>query len=53
MAMMNGKLEDSNAEQEKEQIIVKPEWMNKPKADLTEEEKRLVKEYEKKVAIQR
>ncbi|KAJ3329183.1 Cilia- and flagella-associated protein 43 [Blyttiomyces sp. JEL0837] len=49
MLMMNGKLEDRSEETEKEELV-RPEWMNKPKEDLTEEERKLIKEFEKKVA---
>ncbi|KAJ3366938.1 Cilia- and flagella-associated protein 43 [Kappamyces sp. JEL0680] len=48
--MMWGKLEDRKAQEEKEEIV-KPEWMNKSKEDMTEEEKKLLKEFEKKMAI--
>ncbi|KAJ3322393.1 Cilia- and flagella-associated protein 43 [Boothiomyces sp. JEL0866] len=48
--MMGGKLEDRKDQEEKEEVV-KPEWMNKPKEEMTEEEKKLLKEFEKKMAI--
>nr|KAJ3422347.1 Cilia- and flagella-associated protein 43 [Polyrhizophydium stewartii] len=50
MTMMGGKLED-RTEQDNKVELVKPEWMNKPKADMTDEERKLLKEFEKKMAI--
>lgn len=50
MDMMNGKLEDRKAMEEKEEIT-RPEWMNKPKDELTDDERKLIKEFEKKMAI--
>ncbi|KAJ3087892.1 Cilia- and flagella-associated protein 43 [Quaeritorhiza haematococci] len=47
--MMGGKLED-RADQEEKEDLTRPEWMNKPKEDMTDEERKLVKEFEKKVA---
>ena len=38
-------------EAEEKEVLVKPEWMDKPKEEMTEEERKLVKEFEKKVAI--
>lgn len=49
MVMMGGKLEDRSEKEEKVDIV-KPDWMNKPKEDLSEDEKKLIKEFEKKVA---
>lgn len=48
--MMNGKLEDRKSQEEKEEIV-RPEWMNKPKDEMNEDEKKLFKEFEKKMAI--
>lgn len=48
--MMGGKLED-RSEQEDKVELVKPEWMNKPKEELSDEERKLVKEFEKKQAV--
>lgn len=39
------------AEQDEKVELVKPEWMNKNKEDMSEEEKKLLKEFEKKMAI--
>jgi WD40 repeat protein len=50
MQMMGGKLEDRKMQEEKEEIV-RPEWMNKPKEELTDEEKKLMKDFEKKMAI--
>ncbi|KAJ3121663.1 Cilia- and flagella-associated protein 43 [Nowakowskiella sp. JEL0407] len=50
MAMMGGKLEDRSEQEEKEELV-RPEWMSKPKEDLNDEEKRLIKEFEKKLAV--
>ncbi|KAJ1549129.1 Cilia- and flagella-associated protein 43 [Cladochytrium tenue] len=50
MMMMGGKLEDRSEENEKVELV-QPEWMKKPKEEMTEEEKMLVKEFEKKKAI--
>jgi WD40 repeat protein len=50
LQMMGGKLEDRKMQEEKEEIV-RPEWMNKPKEELTDEEKKLMKEFEKKMAI--
>jgi len=32
-------------------VLVRPEWMDKPKEEMTEEERKLVKEFDKKLAI--
>ncbi|KAI8899961.1 WD40-repeat-containing domain protein [Globomyces pollinis-pini] len=48
--MMNGKLDDRKSQEEKEEVT-KPEWMNKPKDEMSDEEKKLLKEFEKKMAI--
>jgi hypothetical protein len=50
MTMMNGKLDDKK-EQVETVEIQRPEWMNKPKEEMTEDEKKAVKEFEKKLAI--
>ncbi|KAJ3411976.1 Cilia- and flagella-associated protein 43 [Chytridiales sp. JEL 0842] len=50
MIMMNGKLDDRSEETEKEDLV-RPEWMNKPREEMSEEERKLVKEFEKKVAV--
>ena len=47
--MMGGKLEDKNEQDEKEDLV-RPDWMNKPKEDLNEEERKLIKEFDKKQA---
>ena len=47
--MMSGKLEDKNEQDEKEDLV-RPDWMNKPKEDLNEEERKLIKEFDKKQA---
>ncbi|KAI8612803.1 hypothetical protein BC830DRAFT_1230957 [Chytriomyces sp. MP71] len=49
MIMMGGKLDDKSEETEKEELV-RPEWMNKPREEMNEEERKLVKEFEKKVA---
>ncbi|ORY39430.1 WD40 repeat-like protein [Rhizoclosmatium globosum] len=49
MIMMGGKLDDKSEETEKEELV-RPDWMNKPKEEMNEEEKKLVKEFEKKLA---
>ncbi|KAI9327817.1 hypothetical protein DFJ73DRAFT_800748 [Zopfochytrium polystomum] len=49
MMMMGGKLEDRTEENEKEELV-RPEWMNKPKEEMSEEERKLLKEFEKKMA---
>lgn len=49
MMMMGGKLEDRSEETEKEDLV-RPEWMNKPRDEMNEEERKLVKEFEKKLA---
>ncbi len=50
--MMGGKLEDRSDQEEKEDLV-RPDWMNKPKEEMSEEEKKLTKEFEKKVAVYR
>ncbi|KAJ3194324.1 Cilia- and flagella-associated protein 43 [Irineochytrium annulatum] len=50
MIMMGGKLDDRSDETEKEELV-RPDWMNKPKDDLSEEERKQIKEFEKKVAV--
>ncbi|KAI8812738.1 hypothetical protein BJ742DRAFT_850017 [Cladochytrium replicatum] len=50
MEMMGGKLED-RAESEDKEELVRPDWMNKPKEELNDEEKRIIKEFEKKLAV--
>ncbi|KAI8914669.1 WD40-repeat-containing domain protein [Gorgonomyces haynaldii] len=50
MMMMNGKLDDKK-EQAEEVDLTRPEWMNKPKEEMTDDEKKLVKEFEKKLAV--
>ena len=52
LQMMNGRLEDKSEKAEKEEIL-KEEWMNKPKNEMSEEEKKLLKDYEKKLATMR
>ncbi|KAJ3215758.1 Cilia- and flagella-associated protein 43 [Clydaea vesicula] len=47
--MMGGRLEDRSDQEEKEELV-RPEWMNKPKEEMSEEERKLVKEFEKKLA---
>ncbi|KAJ3398855.1 Cilia- and flagella-associated protein 43 [Chytriomyces hyalinus] len=49
MIMMGGKLDDRSEETEKEELI-RPDWMNKPREEMNEEERKQVKEFEKKVA---
>ncbi|KAI9330069.1 hypothetical protein BDR26DRAFT_825041 [Obelidium mucronatum] len=49
MIMMGGKLDDKSEETEKEELV-KPDWMNKPREEMNEEERKLVKEFEKKLA---
>ncbi|KAJ3210579.1 Cilia- and flagella-associated protein 43 [Entophlyctis luteolus] len=49
MIMMNGKLDDKSEEVEKEELV-KPDCMSKPRDEMNEEERKLVKEYEKKLA---
>ncbi|OUM69573.1 hypothetical protein PIROE2DRAFT_57303 [Piromyces sp. E2] len=46
--MMNGTLADKN-DKENQIEFIKPECINKPKEDLTEDEIKQIKEYEKKV----
>lgn len=48
--MMGGKLDDRK-EQNEQTEIKRPEWMNKPKEDMNEDEKKAVKEFEKRLAI--
>ncbi|KAJ3212328.1 Cilia- and flagella-associated protein 43 [Dinochytrium kinnereticum] len=54
MAMMGGKLEDRlvlvSEETEKEELV-RPEWMSKPKEEMNDEERKLLKEFEKKLAV--
>ncbi|KAJ3099331.1 Cilia- and flagella-associated protein 43 [Phlyctochytrium planicorne] len=50
MVMMGGKLEDRSEETEKEDLV-RPDWMNKPKEEMSDDERKLLKEFEKKVAI--
>ncbi|KAJ3276471.1 Cilia- and flagella-associated protein 43 [Terramyces sp. JEL0728] len=50
MQMMGGKLDDRKDKEEKEEVV-RPEWMNKPKEEMSDEEKKLLKEFEKKMAI--
>ncbi len=38
-------------ESEEKEVLIRPEWMDKPKEEMSEEEKKLVKEFEKKMAI--
>ncbi|KAJ3135363.1 Cilia- and flagella-associated protein 43 [Physocladia obscura] len=49
MMMMGGTLDDKSEETEKEELV-KPEWMNKSREEMNEEERKLVKEFEKKLA---
>ncbi|KAJ3048620.1 Cilia- and flagella-associated protein 43, partial [Rhizophlyctis rosea] len=51
-SMMGGKLDDRSETEDKEELV-KPEWMNKPKEDMSEEERKAVKEFEKKLAVQK
>ncbi|KAJ3037135.1 Cilia- and flagella-associated protein 43 [Rhizophlyctis rosea] len=51
-SMMGGKLDDRSETEDKEELI-RPDWMNKPKEDMSEEERKLVKEFEKKLAVQK
>ncbi|ORX86921.1 WD40 repeat-like protein [Anaeromyces robustus] len=48
LEMMNGSLDEKN-DKDKEMIFVKPECMSKPKEELTEDEIKQIKEYEKKI----
>jgi hypothetical protein len=41
---------NSRTETEEKEVLVRPEWMDKPTEDMSEEERRLVKEFEKKMA---
>ncbi|RKO94661.1 hypothetical protein BDK51DRAFT_21951 [Blyttiomyces helicus] len=50
MQMMGGKLEE-RTEQEDKEDLVRPDWMSKPKEELNDEERKLIKEFEKKVAV--
>lgn len=50
MTMMNGKLDDKK-EQNETIEIKRPDWMNKPKEEMNDEEKKAFKEFEKKLAI--
>ena len=50
MMMMGGKLDDKKESEDKIDLV-RPEWMNKPKDEMNDEEKRLVKEFEKKLAV--
>ncbi|KAI8847634.1 hypothetical protein BC829DRAFT_395910 [Chytridium lagenaria] len=50
MMMMGGKLEDRSEETEKEELV-RPDWMNKPKEEMSDEERKLLKEFEKKLAV--
>ena len=45
------RLTSVRTEAEEKEVLVRPEWMDKPKEEMSEEERRLVKEFEKKVAI--
>lgn len=40
-----------STETEEKEVLVRPDWMDKPKEDMSEEERRLVKEFDKKMAI--
>ena len=48
--MMDGRLEVRKIKKESEESL-KPEWMSKPKGDMTEDEKRQFEEYEQKLAV--
>ncbi|KAL7754306.1 hypothetical protein RI367_000287 [Sorochytrium milnesiophthora] len=50
--MMGGKLEEKTEKQEPEKLV-RPEWMDKPASELSEEEKKLIKEFDKKVATKK
>ena len=50
MDMMGGKLDDRTEQDEKVELV-KPEWMSKPKEDMSDDERKLLKEFEKKMAI--
>eukprot|EP00003_Mantamonas_plastica_P031377 TRINITY_DN8130_c0_g1_i6.p1 TRINITY_DN8130_c0_g1~~TRINITY_DN8130_c0_g1_i6.p1 ORF type:complete len:875 (+),score=403.11 TRINITY_DN8130_c0_g1_i6:467-3091(+) len=48
--MMGGRLDAQGDDTALEDELVKPEWMNKPVEDMTDEEKTLVKEFKEKEA---
>lgn len=50
LEMMGGNLEDRKAQEDKEEIV-KPEWMSKAKEEMSDAQKQLLKEFEKKMAI--
>lgn len=50
--MMGGRLEDRTEEEQREDIFA-PVCIGKPKSELTEEEKKLIKEYEQKIQAQK
>lgn len=41
----------NRSEQEEKEVLVRPDWMSKPKEEMTEDEKKQVKEFEKKMAL--
>ncbi|KAJ1563371.1 Cilia- and flagella-associated protein 43, partial [Nowakowskiella sp. JEL0078] len=49
LTMMGGRLEDRSEQEDKEELV-KPDWMSKPKEELNEEERKQIKEFEKKLA---
>lgn len=40
----------NRTEHEEKEELVRPEWMNKPREEMNEEERKLVKDFEKKLA---
>ena len=44
------KIHVCRTETEEKEVLVRPDWMDKPKDDMSEEERRLVKEFDKKMA---
>ena len=51
--MMDGKLDSATSENILDEEIVKPEWMNKPVEEMSNDEVKLVKEWEKKMQTMR
>ncbi|KAJ3299843.1 Cilia- and flagella-associated protein 43 [Borealophlyctis nickersoniae] len=52
MNMMGGKVDDRSETEDKEELV-RPDWMNKPKEEMSEEERKQVQEFEKKLAVQK
>ena len=50
MKMMNGRLEDRKEQGDILQLK-RPEWMSKPKDDMTDDEKKAVKEFDKNLSV--